>query len=324
MSNPLTPQEIVKQRLDRLFKDGVLMQIHTAKWSMTASLSKEDLDIEAEVPTIFSLGKKWLIDKDILSKFTTIDGAARSFLHSNSVRFPIAQAYFVPVNRVVFVSDGLEKYKVKYQQATEDFIQNYEKYKTEMLEKYPDLRASLEPHYPNANSLIARFGFFVSRFEIAMPKKFREVTVAELQARTEAEKVLQLKYESQLEDQYRRSTEEMEKFISNTVAELRAPIIETFQILIDKISSGEVVSARNINTIKTIIDNFSNLNFIGDKTVQSRLDELKKLVNSSSDFKLNQAALASLSASMNNVIEVAKNMSDVDALTGDYFRSLQL
>jgi len=315
----------LENKYTKLFKDGKLVQIHIAKWGMHCQLSKEDLGLEEEaLPTIFKLGNKMLVKKEVLAKFTSLEQKARTYLKLNSHEFPIAQAHFVPRKNLISVINKLQQYKREYEVLIEDFVTNYNTYKEEMLAAYPDYREKLEPFYPAVESVRVKFSFDISIFEVSLPKKFKETDLLAIQAKDAAIADLKVRYEQEMENQYQKGIANINNFLSQTVGELRGQIVEIFETVASKIRKREVISKTNLNSLKNVIDNFRNLDFLDDKAINSKLDPVVELIESDYDFKENQAAIKRLGASLNDVLETAKNISDIDNITGEYLRKIDI
>jgi hypothetical protein len=328
-------------RFRKLFQDGKLVQVHVSKWSMSHQLTKEDLGLEDEVEEtktdeaaakgftgkvadFMTLGKKHLFTNEVRNKFGQLESRARKFLRDNSHRFPVADAHFVPQKSLVRVLTGLAKFKEEYDTCTTDFITNYEKHRQEMFEKYPDHKAMLEPLYPPVEDLPGKFSMSISVFEVAFPRKLKNMNMEEILAQNLAVEQAQKKYEVQMDQQYHNSLRQMEDFVKESARTMRNEVVRTFEVIAAKIQNREVVSATNLGTLKSVIESFDALDFLNDQKVKDRLAEVKKLVSSGADFKSDAEALARLQAAVTTTLETARNMSDIDDITGGYIRNLDI
>jgi hypothetical protein len=93
---------------------------------------------------------------------------------------------------------------------------------------------------------------------------------------------------------------------------------------VGKINKGEIVSTRNIASIRTITENFKALDFFNDAKVTSQLDSVLKLIEIDENFKDDKEAAERLGLALDNVINVARTISDIDSLSGEYFRQLDV
>ena len=322
------------------------MQVHVSKWGMSQQLTENDLtldrkvqesaldaganpDVEVDVAPVkvaefIQLGKKYLFLPEVRLKFGRIESQARRFLADNSHRFPIADAHFVPQKKLVGVLSKLYEFKDTYDKATQEFITNYDQHKEEMRLKHPDHWTSLEPYYPPLADIGRRFQFGVTCYEVAFPSKLKSLTMADITAQNIAVEQAMKKYEAQMDEQYKHSIKEMELFVAESAKALRGEVVKVFDVIAAKIRNKEVVSGTNLKTVRELIENFNGLDFFNDTKVKARLAEVKKLVGSGADFKSDEEALGRLSAAVAVTLETARNMTDIDEITGGYIRRLDV
>ena len=318
------------QRFRKLFQDGKLVQIHVCQWGMSYALSDTDLKLEKglktseAIPGFASLGKKKLMPDDVRLRFKRIEANARSFLSLNSHKFPVADAHFVPQKKLPEVIVQLNKFKVDFDKATAEFMRDYEVNKQKMLDAYPDHKASLEPYYPPAASLASKFSFSISVYEVAVPSALKEVDLIDIQAENLAVEEMKKKYQDQMAEQFQQSSAQMEEFVRESTVALRTRVVETFQVIADKIANREVVTATNVKSLRSIIEEFDGLDFFDDAAVKAKLAEVKALVKEGADYKTNADAIAKLQEAVGEVLTTAGKVSDVDTVTGQYFRRLDL
>lgn len=319
--------ESLTKRYNQLFKDGKLVQVHVAKWSMSCRLDKEDLGLsdKDEIPEFAKLGVKMLIDEAELRKFNKVEGQARNYLTSHSLNFPIAQAHFVPHKSIMRVVEKLNEFHDQYLDLVDGFINRYETLKRDQLAKYPSKRQALEPFYPTIENLRVKFSFDINMFEVAFPRKMKSITMAGVLAEEKAVERMTTKFEKEMEQQYARNVNDIDQFLKESVTGLRSKIVTTFESIADKIKRGDIITKTNLTTMKSIIDSFEGLNFMDDKAVQSRISEVAALVNNpSTDFKEDFAAVDQLQKAVTSLLDAANNVSDVDSVTGEYIRSISL
>jgi hypothetical protein len=324
-------QPDLDKRFKKLFQAGNLVQVHVSKWGMTVSATEKDLGLDnkpaegveqKKLPPFVTLGKKALFTDEVRLVFGRIESNARAFLLNNSHRFPVADAHFVPAKNMEHVITELEKFRVAYLTEVEKFVTNYTVYKQKMLDAYPDFKTLLEPYYPEAQDVRSKFGFTVSIYEIAFPKRMQQISVAEIKAQNIAAEAAKAKYEKLMEGQYHHHLQQMQDFLKETATGMRGEIIKTFEVIAQKIQNREVVSTANLKTLKNTIDSFDALDFLDDKKVKENLALVKKVIGSGADFKSDAEALVRLSTAINTTLTTAKSMTDVDALTGEYTRRL--
>lgn len=312
--------ESVRAYYDKLFQDGFLVSVHVSKWGMSTNLSKEDIDYDGTVPSIFKLGKKMLINPERLNAFSRIESRARRFLSTNSYDFPIGDAHFVPKRKVAEVLRILDRHRQDYETLRGRFIENYAAYKAEILDKYPDIAPSLEPLYPKIETLMDRFNFSVSLYEIQMPRELAEVDIQTLIERDEARTEVKAELEEQLAAHHRASIGKLETFAEEAAKVLRGQIVTMCNAVISKIQYSEVISSSYIQGIRDEIDNFRKLNFLDDKVVEAELDKLATVVQVNINYKTDKEALAALNIAVTNVLDKANNLEDLSTISDAYFR----
>ncbi|NBQ67396.1 MAG: DUF3150 domain-containing protein [Nitrosomonadaceae bacterium] len=322
----MKPDSTLTEKFNKLFQDGMLVFIHVGKWEMLQTIDQEkDLGLKAEnIPTFAMPGKKKLFPDEIRLQFSRIEQRGRTYLRSNSHKFPIVDAHFVPHRKLVEVYDGLVKIKQEYDKAVTEFLANYEKYKAEMLTTHHEKRASLENCYPPIDTIKDRFRFEITMCEIAFPRKVKNVSIAQVRAQNLAVEKMQAQFELAQEQHRQKLNEQAESFVKEAVVALRGQVVETFQTIADKIGNKEVVTKTNIRSLRDIIDQFSSLDFFDDAEVKARLLEAKALVKNDVVYKDNADAVAKLNEVVGSVLTVARNASDIDTVTGEYFRRINL
>lgn len=309
----------VRAYYDKLFQDGFLVSVHVSKWSMSTHLKKEDINYAEDVPSIFKLGKKMLIEPERFNEFSRVESKARRLLDLSSYDFPVGDAHFVPKKKVAELLASIDKCKIEFNKLKDSFIENYEAHKNAVLQKYPDLAEELLPHYPKVDTLAARFNFSVSLYEIQMPKELGEIDIASLIDRDKAKEEVKEKLEAQLAEHYKTSLKKLETFTEEAAALLRTQIVSMCSGVIYKIENKEVVSNVNIKMIRDEIENFRKLNFMDDKAVADELDKLEKVVSGNVNYKTDKEALQELNKALTNVLDKANSINDLSVISDKYF-----
>ncbi len=298
---------------------------------MTAPATTTDLGLDkpvkegetkTKVPEFITLGKKALFTDDVRLVFQRIESNARTFLATNSHKFPVADAHFVPQKALERVWTELEKFRTKYLVEVETFVTNYEAYKEKMFTTYPDYKANLLPYYPDVVEVRRKFDFSISVYEVTPPKKIEKISMNELLAQNMAVEAAMVKYEGMMKDQYQHHLTQMQDFLKETAGAMRGEIIQTFETIALKIQNREVISEANLKTMRTTIESFDALDFLDDAKVRENLAAVKRLISKGADFKDDAAAVERLSAAVNTTLQTAKNITDIDAITGEYTRRL--
>lgn len=313
-------------KFNRLFRDGKLLQIHVSKWCMATSLSETDLPLAEgkSVPSFVKLGAKMLIDEKEHKKFTSLENRARTYLRVHAHPFPIAQANFVPNKILLSVLTKLDEFKTEYYALVNAFIANYEAHKEATLQKYPDHRALLEPYYPHVDIVRGKFSFHVGMFEVAFPKQMKEINLASVQAEASERQAMEQRFQREWQAQYQHSMSQVDGFMKEAITSTRGRIVEVFETIANKIQKREVVSTVNLKTMGNIIEAFDGLDFLDDQAVRAKLATVRNVLTTNRDFKTDQEAIATLGNAVNEVLAVARETTDIDALTGEYVRRIDV
>jgi hypothetical protein len=316
----------VRNHYDRLFQDGFLVSVHVSKWGMSTQLDKDDINYDPTkaLPSIFRLGKKMLINPERLNEFMRIESRARRFLAANSYDFPVADAYFVPKKKVAVVLDTLNNFKTEYLTLRDTFIKNYDVYKTEIANNYPDIAEDLKQAYPAADKIASKFGFSVSLFEIQMPQSMGEVDIQSLITRDKAEAEVKKELEDRLKGHYDESLKKIEKFTQDAATKVRSEIVSMCEGVSEKIKKREVISRRNIQSVLDSLADFKALNFLDDAVVTKALNDLETVVSAKLDYKTDATALAALDAGLTTVLDDVRNINDLNEVSEKYFRAIKL
>ena len=132
------------------------------------------------------------------------------------------------------------------------------------------------------------------------------------------------KFEAEWQRQYSQSMQQVDSFLREAVTSMRSRVVEVFETIARKIRNREVVSVTNLKTMGSIIEAFDGLDFLDDKSVRTKLDAVKTLIGSGRDFKSDQLALQHLGMAVDDVLDVARETTDLDTLTGDYIRKIEV
>jgi hypothetical protein len=326
--------ETLQKYYDQVFQDGKLVNINVSLWGMSYRLREEDLKIEQKLPDVIQLGKKMLIKPEVYNTFKRLEGKARNYLYANSFSFPLVkQAHFVPRKKYLKVYEDLANFKESFKELKDAFLLNYPEYKKEALEYYSQFKdqiniEDLESHYPSVEAICDKFAFEIMSFEIKLPTEFgdtdiqREVVLEEAgkEAQKNQEKQYQVEYKERLDTHMSKITD----FVNDVVGTLRSKVVEHCSVVLRKVNKREVVSDKSISTLLEHIDEFRQMNFIEDKAIESELSKLEGLLTKGSDFTSNIEAVQELRTSLTSIIDEAKGVTDIAAISGQYFRKLSI
>ena len=127
-------------------------------------------------------------------------------------------------------------------------------------------------------------------------------------------------------EEYRiQAREKIGKFIDDVVSSLRAQTMELCTKIKNNINSGKIVKGRTLTSLREYIDEFSEMNFVGDSLVSEQLDALRSNfldVHENSEIADNSSLQEELGRKLNMIVEKISNTSDISSITGTYRRKI--
>lgn len=326
--------------LTNIFIDGQLMEVHVSRWSGGKALKPEDLGLRIEETSkAYRLGRKMLVPDGVIQKFTKIESRARFLIEKNSFNFPVGHARFVPKKKFPEVLAELKKLQAEYDNLVDDLIENYEKYRSEMIPLYQEAAKTafekqheltdkdqfierfmerINSYYPPAKSLRYKFGLRWDVYEISMPR------MEEADANEVSDKLI---YQQEIASEARQQmSTRIKEFVDDVVQTLRSETIELCERITQNIKEGRVVKSKSVGTLKKFIERFSDLNFVGDETVEEQLQALKKeflTVYPVKKIGESESLQTELSRRIAIIKEAAENVTDINSVTGQYRRKIK-
>lgn len=300
-----TDTEKLRHYYQKLFQDGYLVSLRISKWSPTQLLEKRDLQIEVTPPGVYSLGKKYIVPPKYLSEINGIESKARQLIYSNSYRFPVSEAHFIPRKKLAAVLTELEKAETAFNTAVEKFIGSFDTAVGEAIEQFATFydaeeMVRIKQMYwgITPESLREDFSFSVALFELAMPEQLTSVdaktVLAVADACDEAEKETRARLDSYLAAQYKQSAKQIETFIEQASATLFNRVAEMCDRVRAKIQNGDVVTKASTDKLKADIAQFHAMNFFDSDALTKEITQLENLLAQDLDMKTDQAAIAAL------------------------------
>lgn len=299
---------------DRIFLTGVLMNLDVGYWSGEVKLSPEDLDKRPQdIPSFVRLGHKELVEKDDLCDIRTIAGRARALLKLFSFKYPgLADLRFVPKSVWIDVCKKLGELETEFWAAVEIFVTNYPDIRDKFLLKHEDHRAILEPCYPAAGAIRKCFKFRYTSKEFALPKEVKAAAYTKEKAEEEIKVLSKIKEDAE---------KERDEFLKGVVAHLRAQTIEVFKSVKDRLDGGKNVTKQQVEKMQGFIENFEQLNFMGDGEMAAQIAEIKGELAQASQMT-DEEFQKKLSASVSDIIQTAEKTEDIDDVTDNFKRNL--
>ena len=325
----------------KILEQGILINVTGRSWSGQAQLHQTELGFtKGEIPKeLINLGKKNLIPLDWRNRLKRPIQNARNHVSRYAFPFPISNAFFVPAEAIPKVVERLDECKKDFSKELGLFIREYERIRDNQIVQFrkelPDIykrtvhgdfdefvetfMSTLDRLYPPKDELRAKFDLVWQFFEVNLPDYKR---------RSGNFLVKQEEENRKLAAQYQREAQrEINQFLNDVVITLRGETVKVCSYVTDKIKRGEAVTGKNLNALKSLIDRFETLNFVGDAPIKEQLDSLRANYLNGHDgqyFKDNSSATKSLQNALGVVMEAAQNISDVSSVTGNWKRRIKL
>ncbi len=326
--------------LNKIFSQGILVDLNIRYWTGQYKLNQYDLGFSGEVPEeLITLGRKNLIPKDIRALPRKIESKAWYRVEQVSFPFPIGSAKFVPEPAIPELIEFLTACQNEYRDITNYIVGHYlsirratlnqfrkkmpEIYKVtvgnnggnykEFTEKFMN---AVEQLYPDKSTIRSRYSFEWSFFEVSLPN-YRKRSDRFLAKRAEENERLTREYRN-------RAKKEINEFLHEVVGSLRAQTVDVCSFVVNKIKRGEVISERNINNLRKFIERFETLNFVGDTAIHQQLTDLRNNYLHDIKYKNNQTATKQLQKKLSEVMDAAKDLTDVSSVTGQWKRRIRI
>ena len=319
--------------IGHLFKSGILVQVHVRFWSGQRALTPEDLGLDPNtISEAFTLGRKYLVNEDLIREFRIRDSRARRTVNENGFSFPIGNACFIPRARLDKVLGELESVRAEFLKLRDELVANYESHRVEMIPVY---REAARSAYTNQEAVQTEFSIedrevalkeytqkFLDRVATFYPSAANlaarfdiEWTVFEVQPPSEKTQYASEKWKQAI-------SEKMDTFISETVSALRQETLTVVDRVHAALTGGKVYG-KTLNSLSDFIGKFKDLNFVGDKKIEEQLDALRKEVldvypldKVNDEPEIQQAIIERLV----KIHEAAENVADIGDVAGEYKR----
>jgi len=301
------------------------------KKSWSTRLTPQDMGL-TEFPQNWKPGRRLLLPDEALQKVDAIEGQARRYLDSRSFQFGKRQARvkfrFVHVSKLRDTLKTLKGYSVQFFEAVKSLVNDYEKLKLQMERDYPEQWPALQKLYIDASAIEKDYYFFyepaamifpdsmtvMKRYEIEQTEKrlkeaeaAKDANIGELRRQAEDHRRT-LEHD---EREFRQQAESrVDEFVEEAVKSLRELVVKTFQQITDKIKDKKSVIKTNVDSLHEVIAHVRDMDFLNDQAFHRQLDQVRELLDTTSDFKDNDAATAELNRVLNGTIEFVEKTTN--------------
>ncbi len=254
-----------------LFLNGSVVHLHTSRWMARTKLKPADLGIEDSdaVATALSLGAHRLAPTDAFKQIDEARAKARRHVDHYSLNFGfVFGARYVPSTNMEELSGKLQETAEQFSQAVEDFIENYETMKNEML---PVIREALSDaaktedaadaayervlqEYPPKEMIRSKFGIRWDVYAIQGPKQ--QGVGASMQSEGETVKGA----------------------VREMMEQLRGEVAEKLTKILAIINKGGKLNSLSLKAANATIDHIERVNIMGDVELTDQCNKLRRVL----------------------------------------------
>jgi hypothetical protein len=335
-----------------IYTDGVLTDVNVRYWTAAIMLNAEDMSLkDTDIVDAFKLGKKLLIPQEVIHEFRAIEGRARRVVEKNSFQFPIGNARFVPRTKFAKVVKALQQCQDEYAELTNKLVENYDTYRQEMIPVYRQAAETafvaqtptgvqefnledreqektefvnkflqrIQTSYPAVDTLRSKFSLTWDIYEIALPR-MRKGDENQIIATEAGRQFAIQEYQVQMQ-------KKIGNFLDDVVTTLRTETVALCSRVAKNIKDGKVVNSRTLKSIRDYIDQVKEMNFVGDKKVEDQLNNLQRdflNVHSTETITSDVELQDELKRRLGDLAAVVGDMTDVNSVTGEYRRKIDL
>lgn len=318
-----------------IFGVGALIDVHVCGWTGSRMLTAADMGFaENEIPEAFKLGQKMLVPDRVISEIRKVENKARRAADFPfGLKFPIGSAKFVLKNNIPTVIETLKECQTEYLALADKLAENLEKYRLEMIPVYEE--AALSAYLQQKPAGVETFSI---DGEEARKNEFISNFMAKIKACYPTPGVLRAKYsmdwtvfeigestsEFATEEWKQQARAKIGTFIDDVVGQLRGETVTICDRIASSIKEGKVIRSSTIDTLKSFVDKFRSLNFVGDSRVEEQLTNLKRdfLETHTSEALSEPEMQVQLKRRLAMIVETASDVSDVSSISGAYRRKI--
>ncbi len=310
--------------LDALTREGVLIHVSVRYWRATRKLNAEDLGLDPDNVTerLISLGHKKLLPREALERLALVESRAHSLVESSTFPFLNGLGHFLPNTKLTEVTEKLKGLEKEFEQARQAFLDKYGELRQQAsaewyeaarrLVAYPErLVATIEAAFQNPAQMQRAFGFEVHLFQLRAPESLDLALVSHGQQ----EQVIAAREKAAAEAaaQIHRGAE---GFVADCVASLRQHTTKLCEEMLESMHTGKTgVHQRTLNRLIRFINEFKQLNFVGDQEMESQLERVRQefLLRSAEDYRDDSAAKAHLEQGLQALAQTARDLARQDS-----------
>ena len=313
-----------KQLLDALTREGVLINVSVRYWRATRKLKAEDLGLDPENITerLICLGHKKLLPRDAMERLALVESRAHSLIESNTFPFLNGLGHFLPNAKLAEVTGKLKALEDEFYQARQAFLEKYSELRQQASAEWfeaarrlvPDptqLVATIDASFPNVAKMQKTFGFEVHMFQLRAPEKLDMAFISQ----AEHEQVILARHRA-AEEAAAHIHRDAENFVADCVATLREQTAQLCEDMLQSMQNGKTgVHQKTLNRLIRFVDEFKQLNFVGDHEMEQQLERMRQefLLRSAEDYRDDNAARGRLEQGLHALAQTARDLAQQDS-----------
>lgn len=318
-----------------LYGEGALINVHVSGWTGSIMLTAADLGFtEAEVPKAFKLGQKMLVPNEVIAELRKVENKARQAANfPYGLKFPVGSAKFVLKRYIPQVIETLKACREEYLALANKLADNLETYRLQMIPMYEEAaKAAYLQQKPEGVQVIDLDA------ETAAEKTFIDSFMEKIKSCYPSPESLREKYDIEWvpfeigESTGEFATEEWKlqarakigSFVDNVVGELRSETVSLCSRIAASIKEGKVIRSSTVENLKSFVDKFRDLNFVGDAKIEEQLSQLKtEFLDTHTSEQLSEPEMqVEMKRRLNLIVEAASDVTDVSNISGAYRRKI--
>lgn len=311
--------------LQSLTREGVLINVSVRYWRAHKKLRAEDIGLEPDKVSarLISLGHKRLLPKEATAALALVESRAHSLVEANTFPFLNGLAHFVPNAKLGEVTSRLKALEAEFWLAKNQFVSQYGKLRDDALEEWREMAgnlsddparvvAAIEAAFPPAQTLERKFGFDTQLFQIAVPERLG----MDLLNLGDQEHLIEARQQAAREAAAK-IREQTQSFIAECVTSLREQTAQLCGDMLQSIRTGETgVHQKTLNRLIRFIDQFKQMNFVGDAEMESQLETVRRelLSRTAEEYRTGgSSARATLESGLARLADTARELARQDA-----------
>lgn len=287
-----------------LMESGAIANLKVSRYRGVKQLQAIDLGLDVtemrEIESIVNLGHRLLLPADILGEFNSLETRARQVLRSSGLSTPLG--LFVPSKSYETLAATMANYKSRFEALVESLIANLPAHRERMAQEYERLAAQVlarvvasDPsaitwssrdqwesdfvtrcmlHFPSADTLRSAFSFALSLSFVPLP--YESQTETPIYAASSGDLVNLRR--AVITEQREAREALVSDFLSSVQGELYGLVNEALSDTLASIKKNDSLSSRSVVQLKRVVAQIGDLNFWGDKRLETIQQEITALL----------------------------------------------